>query len=479
MDEKQIALIVVVLLSVIPLLMYVIYRTSSSSSSSKDEPKPPSPTPSPSIKDPTNNLFPATNIPTPLEIGFESKSTCLLQGGAINWVNDAQLLSCDNIVPFGSPESPIFKEYDKITQLITNGTYKPVSEKEKLALYFKIVYPNADPKKWDNMTEEKLVDYYQHLELYYNLQPEIMPMTPIIKRRTTDKQFFRVPNGVILDQDPDRLSQVGPYLEVIRFGPMYNFFVDPTLFVGTFYYPAKGSGLYLPLGKTLVAYNKVHAMKLLGAPNTQIILYGGRDFQSFLRKDSNLPQYSSEPFISVCVVDKRATVNDPTCAKLYNYFTKVVKYKAGALTTMINEMVSGKCLRYDNRVVVQGQPAKQTLIYYGCGDTGDKFLAQMARNRGYSTLQFLREAQMELNGDAVVGNELMHLVENVYSQTALLRLDPFKMPFYMPEGSTPKLPVNYLLDKNIQNVDVKAVIANEFQPYRQKLFNIDVIVPMR
>lgn len=443
--------------------------------------QPPNAPPSGVVIDPTNPPQPVDtkSVPGPTEIGFETKVVCQSKRGAINWVNDAKLLTCDNIIPFGQPESPIFREMDRVQAMVDNGTFKPANEKEKLALYFKIVYPSSDPKKWDAMTEAQLVDYYQHLELYYSMPAAIMPTTPITRRRTADKQFYRVPNGVILDQDPDRLGESGTYLEVIRFGPMYNFFTDPTLFLGTYYYPAKGSGLYLPLGRTLVAYNKVHAMKLLGAQDAQIVLYGGRDFQSFLRKDSADPKYSSEQPVSVCVVNKKGTANDPGCNNIFNYFTSVVKYKPGALKVMIQEMVSGKCLRQETRMVEAGKPSRKTLVYYGCGDTGDKFLAQMARNRGYNTVQCLREAQMELNGDAVVGNELIHLVENVYSQTALLRLDPFKIPFYMPPGAAPEIPINYLIEKSVEGVSSKAVISSEFQPFRQKVFDINVIVEER
>lgn len=48
----------------------------------------------------------------------------------------------------------------------------------------------------------------------------------------------------------------------------------------------KGSGLYFPIGRTLVAYNKVHALKLLNVSNTDIVMIG-RDFQSFLKNDSD------------------------------------------------------------------------------------------------------------------------------------------------------------------------------------------------
>ena len=427
---------------------------------------PPKPGPTP------NGAF-----PTSQEIMFKSKEECQTKGGVLNWVGDSVLLTCNNIVRFGQPESPIFNELDQVKAAIASGALKPATEKDRLVEYFKLVYPNSPATSWSSMSEADLVGRYQKLEIYYKMPPEIQPATPITPRRDVTNQFFRVPNGVTLDQDANVLGQVGPYLEVIRFGPMYSFFADPTLFVGTYYYPVRGSGLYLPLGKTLVAYNKVHAMKLLGAANDQIVLYGGRDFQSFLRRDSESAEFTADAFVSVCAVNKRATSNNPGCDKIFNYFANTIRYKAKALDRLVGEMAAGKSLRYDTRAV--NGVTKKTLVYYGCGDTGDKFLAQLARNRGYNTLQFLREAQMELDGDAIVGYELLHLVENAYSQTALMRLDPMRMPLYMPEGTTPAIPPNYLLTKDVMSVDVKAVINSEFKPFNQKVFDIDLIVQER
>jgi hypothetical protein len=448
------------------------------------------------IKDPTNNIFTIANlgIPSLKEQAFTTKSKCQAQGGVINWTGSALLLTCDKIIPFNptAPEPIIFSEIAEVQSKIDSGQYAPKDEKERLALYFQIVYPNSDPATWTKKTLAELQDYWQGLEVYYKLPASIQPTTQIIVKRRPGKQFYRVPNGVLLDQDPERRGVLASYLEVIRFGPMYNLFADPSLYPGTFYYPAKGSGLFLPLGRTLIAYNKVHAMKLLGAPNSEIVKYGGRDFQSFLRADSaavaKTPEGQTEVQVTTCVVYKQGTQIDlkkcSTTPKIAGYFTTAVTYSPKALDTLIGEMVAGKCLRYKTKTIPPkpgetATPPKPYLTYYGCGDTGDKFLSQMARNRGYTTIQCLREAQLELSGDAVVGNELIHLVENSYSQASLMRLDPTKMPLYLPEGVTPAYPVNYLLDSSIKPVDLKAVISTEFQPFKQTVLNIDVVVPER
>lgn len=477
MNNRTIAIAVIVLVSAL-----VLFGTSGSNYTL------------PVIRDPTNPTYAIANIAIPSlrEQAFDTKTRCQARGGVLNWTNKATLLTCDKIVPFDplAPEPIIFTEIADIQSKIDSGVYRPATEKDRLALYFQIVYPNSDPVTWTSMTEQQLVDYWQGLEVYYALPDTIQPKTSITLRRRPGYQFYRIPDGVLLDQDPERRGLLASYIEVIRFGPAYNMLEDPSLYAGTFYYPAKGSGLFLPLGRTLIAYNKVHAMKLLGAPNSEIVKYAGREFQLFLRKDSiaytNMWEGSTEKQATTCVVYKAASEIDvKNCFKtpvIAGYFTAQITYSPKMLDNMIAEMVSGKCLRYLTKsVVVDGvqTPPRPYLTYYGCGDTGDKFLSQMARNRGYTTIQCLREPQNELEGDAVVGNEVIHLVEAAYSQASLMRLDPTKMPLYLPEGITPQYPINYLLDSNVKPVDLTAIISTEFRPFKQSVLNIGVVVPER
>lgn len=441
------------------------------------------------IKDPTNQTYTIANLAVPSlkEQAFDTKARCQAQGGAINWTGNGTLLTCDKVIPFDDkvPEPVLFTEMADIQARVDSGLYAPATEKDRLALYFQIVYPNSDPATWTGMSEKQLVDYWRGLEVYYKLPAAIQPRTEILIHRRPGYQFYRIPDGVQLDQDPERRGVLASYIEVIRFGSMYNMYSDPTQFPGTFYYPAKGSGLFLPLGRTLIAYNKVHAMKLLGAKNADICKYGGRDFQFFLDKDSkaywNTPEGASEARVTACVVYKAGTEVNPFCAaeapKIAQHFTTRVTYSPTALAVMIDEMVSGKSLRYLTKILPgDAAAARPYLTYYGCGDTGDAFLSQMGRNRGYTTIQCLREPQNELDGDAVVGTEVIHLVESAYSQASLMRLDPTKMPLYLPPGITPRYPINYLLDSTVKPVDLKAVISTEFQPRSQSVLNIAVVV---
>ena len=243
--------------------------------------------------------------------------------------------------------------------------------------------------------------------------------------------------------------------------------------------------MYLPIGRSLVAYNKAHALKLLGTPNADIVRISGRDFQSFLKKDSETLwknillkdplAIENNHWVSTCVIikDKNA-IQDPSCKQYFSYNTVSIKYIPAALDRMIEEMVSGKCLRRVYKYI--NGKSKPVSIYYGLGDIADKFLAQLARDRTYDSLQFLREAQMSVQGDAIVGNEFLHLFEPIYSQAYLMRLNPFSRPYDMPCDPFIQPKVNYLLDQSIKTVSTKMLSNTFFDPWENNHFEINITV---
>lgn len=429
------------------------------------------------------------------EYDFDFKKMCRENDGTLHLYKSMDqdlpfsgtLLSCDKRGEYGTPEVIIASELQNVLENIKNGKYSPKTEKERLILYLELVYPNSGTK-WKTMSEKELLDFYQDLEFYYKLPEEIMPQTKIIINRTKDSKFYRVPTGVILDQDPNRLGITTPYVEVTRFGPTYSLLRDPEKFNGTYYYPAKGSGLFLPLGKTLIGYNKVHVLKMLDVPNTDIVRLGGVDFQYFLKKDSEAiwkkivatkPDAKAKDYwVSACVVGKHLKNQDPSCTPYLGVLTSKIWYIPEALNTIINEMVSGKSLRIVNRKQKDGN-YKDIKVYYGLGDTGDKFLSQIARDRSYDTLQFLREAQMSLDGDAIVGNEFLHLIEPIYSQASLLRLNPLIRPYKSSENSDLIPKINYLLDSSIEPVNVKMLSDGVFDPWEKDYMNLNIVVSKR
>jgi hypothetical protein len=435
-------------------------------------------------------------IPLENQADFEFKKRCREDDGTLHLHKSMDpdlpfsgtLLSCEKRSEYGDPEVILYSEIDKITQNIKNGKYSPKNEKERLQLYLSLVYPTT-ANKWTQMSLNELLDFYQDLEFYYKLPDGIMPNTKIVIHRDNDNKFYRVPSGVYLDQDPGRTGITTPYIEVTRFGTTRSLYRDPSIFNGTYYYPAKGSGLFLPIGRTLIAYNKVHAMKMLDVPNSDIVKVGGRDFQAFLKKDSdtkwkeikkNNPQAKRSDFwVGACVVDKHSdTSDDSKCTPYLGATTRQIYYIPEALDRIIREMSSGKSLRVDTRKQPDGS-LKKVKVYYGLGDTGDKFLAQIARNRSYDSLQFLRESQMSLEGDAIVGNEYLHLMEPTYSQASLLRLDPLSRPYNNVEDRFLQPHVNYLLDKSIEPVSVKMLSNGVFDPYEKQQIKFNIVVPER
>ena len=429
---------------------------------------------------------------------FEFKKQCDDKNGTLNLYKSSDitdplsgnLLACAKKAEYGSPEVILASEIQSILNNIQTGIYNPKNEKERLQLYLTLVYPNAKDT-WYSMNLQELKHYYTHLEFYYKLPAKIMPTTKIIIHRTKDKAFYKVPIGVILDQDPNRTGIISPYIEVTHFGSSYSFLRKPELFNGTYYYPATGSGLFLPVGNTLISYNKAHALKLLDVLNTDIVKIGGKDFQNFLRKDSiaawnkiitTNPKAKMEDYwITTCVVDKHATEQDPKCQPYFGYYTKQISYIPSALDQIINEMVSGKSLRITKR---KGKDGKiyEAKIYYGLSDSADKFLAQIAIHRNYDSLQFLREAEMS-DGykDPVVGSEFLHLMEPIYSQTFLARLNPFNTPYVNELNDYKRHNVNYLLDSTINPVSIKMLTNGNYQPWEDDdpTDDIDIIQPER
>ena len=192
-------------------------------------------------------------------------------------------------------------------------------------------------------------------------------------------------------------------------------------------------------------------------------------------KTTNPNAIESEYWVNTCVVKKdQDTIQDPTCKAYFSFTTVNIKYIPAALDTMIDEMVSGKCLR----VVKKYINGKSVLVnvYYGLGDVADKFLAQLARDRTYDSIQFLREAQMSVQGDAIVGNEFLHLFEPIYSQAYLMRLDPFSKPYDIPCDPLIQPKVNYLLDQSIQTVSTQMLSNTFFDPWENNHFQLNIIV---
>lgn len=409
-----ILLILIVIFIIIITIVIVNHNKSKNKSSSSSNNIPyttyrPTPNNSPSIGKYFNSSFPF-------------RDSCYAKGGVLdeNLGNnndddfEGTLLECSAITERGNPIKELESEIDDILTNIKKGIYNVKTEEDRLRLYFQIVYP----KNTKNLNFSELTNLWNSLELYYILPPQIEPQTPpVIKRK---KNFFQTPKGIKLQQNEERPIETGPYIEVYHNGANTAYLRPFKIFAATYYYPVKGSGIWIPSGNMLTANNKIHALKLLDTPNVDILKKCGYDFITFLVNDS---KDSGDPLLTIDVVDKLSGINFDNGD--YNK-TRKIEYSTKVLDKMINDISEGQNIRKGYKK--DPDTGKKILIdiYYGGSDTVDKMLAQIARNRGYDTIQLLKEPQMGgLSGIVNIGCELVHLFEPIISQNMWIKLDPF------------------------------------------------------
>jgi hypothetical protein len=260
--------------------------------------------------------------------------------------------------------------------------------KQSYVDYFMTVYPMTNKTFWRKLPMNELRTLYENLEIWYNYPGHPEGSQPI---RSAFRPFYRIPKDVNLQQHfnhkgfPDN-----SWVEVYHVGNMNtDFDIPPELFAGTFYYVAKGSGVFLPMGRTLVAMNKIDALKKLKVPNEIIKTNAGEMFLSWLNRE-----------------EKRLIKQHPEMTPK--------KISTLALTTQINAMASGQ-----NKIKIK---TGEKECYYGLGNAGDGLLAKAALKEGYDTIQLIHEAQMGCDKMGVrSGFEIIDL-RNPLASTRLLRM---------------------------------------------------------
>lgn len=311
------------------------------------------------------NVFstpPNTKMTETIDAG-EFRRRCDNVNGVVQFAEDGRLLTC--VAPVNVyPPPPLTVYFDEYTSLVGEEAAENLSiedtEQNRLAVYFSIVYNGTPYRQWSLLSFLELRELYLSLDMYYLFPDDIMPRTPIPRNRPTgEASFYRVPVDVAMRQKylydmSDAIPNNG-VMEVIHFGDL-NIEVpgeDPELFIGTYYYRARGSGVGINVGSnTLVAWNKVHALKLMGVSDATIYEESGQSLRNII--DSVREQNPSMSFDE-------------------------------ALSLIISEMVEGRSLRYD--------PSTRTYKYFGPGDSIDDFLAATAVEQGFTSIQLVREAQ--------------------------------------------------------------------------------------
>uniref|UniRef100_A0A6C0BIZ7 Uncharacterized protein n=1 Tax=viral metagenome TaxID=1070528 RepID=A0A6C0BIZ7_9ZZZZ len=304
---------------------------------------------------------------------------CKKMNGSLQWAEDGILTVC------ALPR----KKYEDDTVVLFSAKEKVPSVtddvKSQYVEYFHNVYPSTSKVFWNRMPVAWLRQFYENLEIWYNFPGHPAGSQEV---RSAFKPFYRVPDTVNLQQYTQRTGFADhTWIEVFHSGHMNtDFYIPNEMFAGTFYYPTKGSGVFLPLGHSLVALNKIDAFKKLGVPNDVILANADPSFLRWLRREEKALTQSSG-----------STMTPEEIKQL-------------ALDNQIKKMAMG----------TNKTRTKEGWCYYGFGSQGDGLLAKAALQAGYDTIQLLHEAQRGCDPQGVLdGFELIDLRNPIVSARSL------------------------------------------------------------
>lgn len=319
-----------------------------------------------------------------------TEQICKSLNGSLQWADDGVLTVC--VKPRSQYDESTITLYQAKDHIIADES--PPNTKQSYVNYFMTVYPSTKKSMWNKMSVSQLRELYNNLEIWYNY-PNVPNDTQ--PTRAAFKPFYRVPSGVNLQQYlKERKSYPSnTWVEVFHAGNMNaNFYIPPELYAGTFYYAAKGSGVFLQMGKSLIALNKLDALRKLKVPNDIIKSVAGKAFNRWLVR--------AEKALKIKYPDKSP-----------EEISKI------ALNTQITDMASGK-----NSIT-----ASEGICYYGLGDTGDHLLATIAVQEGYDTIQLVNEAQLGCDERGVLdGFEIIDLRNPLESASRLRTIIPDDYP---------------------------------------------------
>jgi hypothetical protein len=303
---------------------------------------------------------------------------CREKDGILQWNDSGVLVACaEPRKEVTDQTNVLFRAKDDIEPF--GGFYlsSNTEEKDRYIRYFTTIYPSTKQEIWRNMTVQQLQQVYENLEIWYNIgtNPGGKQTT-----RAAYKPFYRIPDGVNLQQNVNHKAfPKNCWAEVYHAGNLNtDFYIPSQFFSGTYYYPSRGSGVFLRLGKSLVAPNKVSALKMLRVPNDVIFQYSGKSFKRWLSREARYIKQTN-PHLENDVILKQA------------------------LDTQIEKMKNGK-----NSINV-GKDGKD-ICYYGIGSEADSLLAFSALQKGYDTIQLFSESQLGCDTRGVLtGFEIIDL----------------------------------------------------------------------
>lgn len=173
-------------------------------------------------------------------------SLCLAQKGVVNM--DNYNLSC--------------KTFNTGTIIPIPQTFPgTLSTTNTIESYLKVIYP---------LVSQFPPDFYNKLYFYYNSAP------------TTNKTEIVARNsGKLYLQPETTLLYNTSHVEVSIQESVYNNLI-PTKWVGCWYDMVEGTGFFIPTGVTMMAFNALHCLKLIGISPENILQYSSAEFKKQL-----------------------------------------------------------------------------------------------------------------------------------------------------------------------------------------------------
>ena len=381
---------------------------------------------------------------------WQYKTKCRAEKGVLNIVD--VLTTCRQIVTFGSPFLVFSDEIASFDWSLLPQT----NELEKLQSYFYAVYGFGDVWKTKNLSE--LQELWKSLEFRWQLP--IVPTTATPSPRRSNSKFYQSQTlKGTLDQDFNRLGENLEFIEVVRFGTAVSKYDNEQLFAGTYYWPVRGSGLFLPVGKILFAYNKIHAFRLLGCSYEEIVYSFRPNFIAFLKNEAtvfwskviaDMPTASRDDYFKDFCVWNTGT-SDAQCPVLFDIGMTKINLCTKVVYRFIDDFCSGSTSR-------KFSDTQSPLSFFDQDPFLDRMIAQVAAQRGFDTCVFIKQVGFD------TAQELLHCKDPVTSLMMLQKFTPFDERFTRV-NSVKQDTVNFYVSKNIPRVQPECISQIPYRPF--------------
>ena len=194
---------------------------------------------------------------------------CRLAGGSTAIFTN--LAQCKKIIRYGTTPELLMAENDPDYSIFLRS-----NDEEKLRSYFTIVYGNPDI--WKNQTLQQLRDRWDCCEVrYIDICAGLKLTLPFAVKRARMQHYHQQtgPQSSIdrnlkieFKRVLNRCAEQLTYIEVFRQGRLSSTVEDNINFAGTYYYPCRGSGYYLPMGDNwFTQRNKNDLFKTVNMPD--------------------------------------------------------------------------------------------------------------------------------------------------------------------------------------------------------------------